>query len=140
RMTMLGFYAFGPFVERVLGVIRYVVTYFIAGIGPGLVGMLLANTHRDIASEILVGAAGAIMSRVGAEGARMTSARPANKSTLVRRRLLVILMIVVLESVFDVVALSPISLLAHLCGVFFGFATASLLKHRASRATLATSG
>src|SRR5262249_10162834 len=127
----------GPFVERVLGVARYLVTYFIAGLGPGLVMVLVAKAGLMSMGAIAVGASGAIMGLLGAEAAIMLRAWRVNKSLIVRRQLLWILMITALQSVFDLAALSVGSLLAHLSGVLFGFITSSLLRHRASRSTIA---
>src|SRR5262249_52958816 len=135
--NMLALNALGPSVGRMLGVRRFVLTYFAAGLGPGLLVLLLANTHLISSAMFVVGASGAIMGVLGAEAAIMLRAWRANRSMAARQRLSWIIFLLVLESVFDLAVLSAGSLFLHLSGTLFGFVVASLSKHRASRLTMA---
>lgn len=68
-MNMVGLLALGPFVERSLGVVRFLAAYFVAGLGSMLAVVALARAGSLPEDQILVGASGSIMGLVGASAA-----------------------------------------------------------------------
>jgi rhomboid protease GluP len=127
-MNLGGLYVLGPYVEFALGRARYVIVYLFAGIGTMFAIVLLSfASHAE--PQLLVGASGAIMGLVGATGAVMWRARRIEGSTLARRRLVGVVLILVTQSIFDL--LTPeVSFLSHFGGALLGFLLASGMAHR----------
>jgi rhomboid protease GluP len=126
-MNMLALWWLGPFLEFALGFRRYLVAYLISGIGSSCVVLLFSFGPRG--GQLLVGASGCIMGLVGATGAVMLRAWWRQKTLSARRRLVAVLLIVLMQTVFD--AMVPeVSMTAHLSGALIGFATALLLRDR----------
>jgi len=127
-MNMLALRSLGPFVERFVGRVRYVVIYMLSGIGA-VGGVMTAQRHGWIEPGFLVGASGAIMGLIGATGAILLHGWLLHRSGTAKRRLRLIVLVVVLQVVFDNMN-AQVSGTAHLLGMFFGFAFTWLLIPR----------
>jgi len=114
--NLLALYVIGPPLERTIGFIRFTGCYFIAGVGS-TAGVILLTLAKIIQPSVLVGASGCIMGIVGVWAGFLLRHRDAWQA---KQRLLNILMIIVVQVVFDV--LTPrVSTSAHLCGLITGF-------------------
>jgi rhomboid protease GluP len=117
-MNMLGLAVLGPFVERSLGRVLYLLVYLASGIGG--VGVAVWFVKPGQPGSILVGASGAVMGIIGATGAILLVGWLRDKAHVARRRLANVLFVVVLQVVFD--AMTPqVSGTAHLAGMAIGF-------------------
>jgi rhomboid protease GluP len=124
--NMLALLILGPFVEDSLGVTGFLAVYFLSGVGA-MSGVQLLQHLRLINTDALVGASGAIMGLVGAAGAILLRRWRRHHATHVRRQLVRIVWIVILQVVFD--ALTPqVSSSAHLVGLGFGFVMGLILS------------
>lgn len=123
-MNMMNLSVIGPFVEGAFGYFKFLLVYFVAGIGSMFVVMTLSRHGIPT-----VGASGAIMGLVGATGALMLKGWLHQRAHPAKRRLTAILSIVGMQTIFD--ALIPqVSMTAHLSGVAIGFVTALVLPNR----------
>jgi membrane associated rhomboid family serine protease len=134
-MNMGGLYVLGPYVERALGRLRFLATYLISGVGMMAIAVLVGH-YRLKEPELLVGASGGIMGLVGATGAILLRGRRVEGSPVAKRRLWWVLLIVVVQSGFDLVT-PKISFMSHLGGVILGFLVAALMKHTVTPAAKA---
>ncbi len=141
--NMLGLYIFGGLVEGALGHRKFLLCYAFSGLGSMLIVALVAvqchrwgplvgellslgsafpwATHCAVAAEqITVGASGAIMGLLGAEGAIQLRGWRQTKAKTARDRLRIIGIVVVLQIISDL--LTPqISVVGHLAGLSLGF-------------------
>ncbi|MFB2969713.1 rhomboid family intramembrane serine protease [Aerosakkonema sp. BLCC-F183] len=124
-MNMMALYALGSFVERSLGIWRYLISYFTSGIGSMLVIAIIAR-YVPSQAQITVGASGAIMGLIGVMGAIMLSGWLREKSRVAAKNLKSILFIVVLQFLFDITH-PQISIIGHNAGLIIGFLTGNLL-------------
>jgi rhomboid protease GluP len=124
-MNMLGLYVLGLSVEPVLGIGRYLVTYFTSGMGSMLVTAILAWVqHRP--DTLVVGASGAVMGLVGAIVAILLESWRRHQARFERERLNRILLILGVQTLFD--WLNPqVCFVCHVSGALLGLAIASLL-------------
>ena len=124
-MNLLGLAVIGPWVEKTLGRTRYAAVYLVAGVGSmaAVLGLIHWGWMRE---EVLVGASGAIMGLVGATGALMAVGWRRERSGLAARRLRGIVLIVVLQAVFDLMT-PQVSFAAHAAGLLVGFLLTALL-------------
>jgi len=137
-MNMLGLYALGPFVERVLGRARFFVVYLAAGI-LGSVAILTNDwlhlrgilAQRD--AQTAVGASGAIMGVVGATIAIALRGWMRERAPIARRQLVLLLILVVAQTTMDL-STPEISYAAHAGGLVSGFVVALLMRHHTGRA------
>jgi membrane associated rhomboid family serine protease len=114
--NLIALYVIGPPLEKIIGVIRLLGCYLIAGIGSS-VGVLLLTLAKIVRPADLVGASGCIMGLVGVWAGFLIRHRHVWQA---RQRLLNILMIIVVQVLFDI--LTPqVSTSAHLCGLITGF-------------------
>jgi len=114
--NVFALYVLGPQLERSIGSLRFLACYLVSGLcsSAGVVLLWLLNL---IPENEVVGASGCIMGVVGAWAAFLLRNPHLPQ---VRRRLLNVLMIVVIQTIFD--RLTPqISMSAHLCGLVGGF-------------------
>jgi rhomboid protease GluP len=126
-MNLGGLYVFGPFVERALGRVRFVLAYLLSGVGMMLVAVLV--THFGLKEpQLLVGASGGIMGLVGATAAVLLRGRRVESSPVAKRRLRLMGFIVLVQACFDL-ATPQVSFMSHLGGVIIGFLVAALMKH-----------
>ncbi|MFL6516005.1 MAG: rhomboid family intramembrane serine protease [Chthoniobacterales bacterium] len=114
--NLFALYVLGPPFERAIGSIRFTVCYLIAGICSTAGVLLLWRLHLVHDADV-VGASGCVMGIVGAWAAFLLRD---HHSPEVRQRLLNIVMIVVIQTVFDL-STPQVSMSAHLCGLVGGF-------------------
>jgi membrane associated rhomboid family serine protease len=114
--NLFALYVLGPPLERSIGTFRFCVCYLISGLGStaGVVALTFAGI---IQSAQLIGASGSVMGIVGAWAGYLLRHR---HIPMVRRRLENILMIVIIQTAFDVTT-REVSMSAHLCGLAVGF-------------------
>ncbi len=126
-MNMLGLASIGPLVEYAFGFRRFLLIYFVAGIGS----MAAVLTHATIAhaDHITVGASGSVLGIVGATGALMLRGWWQENSAFARRRLFVVGAIILTQTFFDAM-IPQISMTAHLSGAVTGFLFTLLLRDR----------
>lgn len=122
-MNVAALFALGPFVEKRIGVIRYLILLAASGMGSMALTAYVFYAGREV---LLVGASGAIMGLVGATAALLLRLRRDDRSGLVGKRLRSVAFILCLQFVFDF--LTPkVSLAAHAGGALCGFAAALLI-------------
>ena len=126
-LNMFALWILGPFTEFALGFRRFILVYLLAGIGSMAV-VLVFGSGPD-GEQLTVGASGCIMGLVGATGALMLRGWLREKAFVAKRRLAAILVIVVLQTLFDSVV-PQVSMTAHLSGAFIGFAATMVLRDR----------
>ena len=126
-MNMLGLWFLGPFVEFALGFRRFVLLYLLAGTGS--MAMVLALSSGADAEPLTVGASGCVMGLVGATGLLMLRGWLREKALAAKRRLVLMLLIVATQIVFDS-TVPQVSMTGHLSGAFIGFAAAIVLRDR----------
>ena len=126
-MNMLALWLLGPFVEFALGWRRFLPLYLLSGLGAAGVVMGLASGPNG--DQLMVGASGCIMGLVGATGALMLRGWLREKALAARKRLMVVLLIVAMQIVFDSFV-PQASMTAHLSGAFIGFAATMILRDR----------
>ena len=130
--NMVALYVLGPYVEFALGLRRYLVMYFVSGIGASLLvyGLVQAGLAPN---DLFLGASGAIMGVLGAMAAIMYRGWQRDKAPIARNRLISIVLIIALQVVLDASFILQSSLPAHLGGAVIGFIIASLMPHHASQ-------
>lgn len=137
-MNMMALYVLGSFVERSLGIWRYLISYFVCGIGSMFAIAILARfvpaqTIGILArfvpaqDQITVGASGAIMGLVGVIAAIMLRGWLRDKSRVAAKGLQSILSIIGLQAIFDLIT-PQVSMLGHNSGLIIGFLIGSLLQ------------
>jgi rhomboid protease GluP len=128
-MNVFALYVLGPPLEQTIGSTRFAFTYLIAGIGStiGVIGLTLL---RVLPPAQLVGASGCVMGIVGAWAGYLLRHRHIPQA---RRRLMNILMIVGVQTIFDFVTPQS-SMSAHLCGLVTGFLAGLAISARDARA------
>ena len=130
--NMLGLYFLGRFVELNLGTGRYLIAYFISGIGSMLAFSIVA-LKMGADNQILVGASAAIMGLIGVICAIFLRLWLKEKSRVAARRLWGLLFIVGVQFAFDLAlprlldVMPQVSMLSHGLGLAIGFLTGSFL-------------
>jgi len=114
--NLLALYVIGPPLERAIGPIRFAVCYLISGIGSTS-GVVLLMLAKIVQRADVVGASGCVMGIVGASAGFLLRHRHIWEA---KQRLLNILLIIVVQVVFDIVT-PQVSSSAHLCGLITGF-------------------
>jgi rhomboid protease GluP len=109
-------YILGPPLESAIGSVRFAITYIVAGIGSSA-GVLLLWRLGITQADFLVGASGSVMGIVGAWAGILVWHRHA---PLARQRLTSVVLIVVLQTAFDLYT-PQVSMSAHLSGLVTGF-------------------
>jgi rhomboid protease GluP len=123
--NMVALLALGGFVERSLGAIKFLVAYLFSGIGSmaAIAALALLNHIPD---QLGVGASGAIMGLLGVMAAILLKGWRREKAKIAAKRLRLIVLIVVIQSIFDV--LTPqVSWIGHASGFVLGFGAGCLL-------------
>jgi rhomboid protease GluP len=123
--NLYALFIIGPGLERALGAIRFGICYLLSGLGSGL-GVLFLRLIGLNSAEQLVGASGCVMGLVGAWAGLLLRHRD---SPLAGRRLKNILMIVAIQTAFDL-STPQISMAAHMSGLVSGFALGLLFAPR----------
>ncbi|MEY2487038.1 MAG: hypothetical protein QOH39_2686 [Verrucomicrobiota bacterium] len=124
--NVFALYVLGPPLERAIGVARFCFCYLVSGLGStgGVVALTLIGVGSGAAR--LVGASGSVMGIVGAWAGFLLRHR---HSPLAKRRLNNVLMIVAIQTVFDLTT-PQISMSAHLCGLVTGFIAGLIVSPR----------
>jgi rhomboid protease GluP len=114
--NLFALYVIGPQLERFVGSLRFFVCYLVSGIcSTG--GIVLLWRLGITGDTEVVGASGCVMGIVGALAGFLLRNRD---MPMARRRLGNIVMIVVIQTLFDV-STPEVSMSAHLCGLIGGF-------------------
>lgn len=114
--NLFALYVLGPPLERTIGALRFAACYLFAGIGS-TGGVVLLTLFKIVHPAEVVGASGCIMGIVGAWAGFLLRHRHAWQA---KQRLLNILLIIVIQIVFDI-STPEVSTSAHLCGLVTGF-------------------
>jgi rhomboid protease GluP len=123
--NLYALYVLGPALERSIGGVRFAACYLISGIGSS-VAVVVLRAFGWIAADQLVGASGSIMGVVGAWAGLLLRHRHA---PLAGRRLQNILLIVVMQTAFDLTT-PQVSMTAHLSGLITGLIVGFALAPR----------
>ena len=91
--------------------------------------MVMALSSPADAEPLTVGASGCVMGLVGATGSLMLRGWLREKALAAKRRLLLMLLIVSMQVLFDL-TIPHVSMTAHLSGAFIGFAATFFLCDR----------
>ena len=127
-INLLGLYILGPALERTIGAAKFAISYLLSGFGSSA-GVVLLWWLGLTKSDLLVGASGCIMGVIGVSAGLLLRHR---QSPLAGRQLQNIIVIVVIQTVFDL--WSPqVSLAAHLSGFVTGVAIGLVLAARSQR-------
>lgn len=128
--NLFALYVLGPPFERAIGSLRFVACYLIAGLcsTAGVVILWRLGLNKDAE---LVGASGCVMGIVGAWAAFLLRD---HRTPMVRRRLANIVMIVLIQTVFDLTT-EQVSMTAHLCGLAGGFLIGLILATNGRKPT-----
>ncbi|MBF2026100.1 MAG: rhomboid family intramembrane serine protease [Oscillatoriales cyanobacterium C42_A2020_001] len=123
--NMLGLYVFGALVEAALGRKKYLIAYFFTGIGS-MLAVVFLSTLTDSTAQLTVGASGAVLGMVGAEGAIQLKGWWIEKAQIAQERLRLIGMIVILQLFSDLIT-PQVSIIGHLSGLSLGFLVGGIL-------------
>jgi rhomboid protease GluP len=126
-INMFALWVLGPFTEFALGSRRFILAYLLAGIGS--MGMVMLVGSGPNGEQLTVGASGCVMGLIGATGALMLRGWLREKALVAKRRLVVVLLIVSMQTLFDFVV-PQVSMTAHLSGAVIGFAAVLVLRDR----------
>ncbi|GBF79151.1 rhomboid family intramembrane serine protease [Aphanothece sacrum] len=124
-VNMLGLYLFGNFVELIIGIYRYLMIYFISGIGAMTIFTFLALIYNQL-DYILVGASASIMGLLGTMTTIFFKQWKRYKSPMATKRLQFIISIIFLQFVSDFLV-PQVSILSHLCGFLMGLIVSFLM-------------
>ena len=126
-LNMVALWVLGSYAEFALGSGRFLLVYLLSGIGA--MGTVMAFASGPNGEQMTIGASASVMGLVGATGALMLRGWLREKALIARRRLIAVLSVVGLQTVFD--ALVPqVSMAGHLSGAAIGFAAALFLRDR----------
>jgi rhomboid protease GluP len=128
--NMVALWVLGGLVERLLGRAKFMVAYFFSGIGS-MLAIAGAAALTQVSDLLAVGASGAIMGLLGVMAAILLKGWRQEKAKIAIRRLRLIVLIVLLQTVFDVFT-PQVSLVGHVSGVILGFIAGSMLFHVAT--------
>jgi membrane associated rhomboid family serine protease len=123
--NLLGLWILGPYVEFYLGFMRYLIIYFISGVGAisSFAGLAMVMERGD---DVLVGASAAIMGLMGATFIILWRGWRKDKSEIAQERLKLVTLIIGLQVVFDF-SVANVSFLGHFFGLIFGMISATVL-------------
>lgn len=124
-VNLIGLYVLGRLVEALLGVQKFLVAYFFCGLGSmgAIAGFAL---WMQVPELIAVGASGAIMGLLGVLAAILLKGWRQEKSQIAARRLRLVGVIVVLQTISDML-MPQVSLTGHLSGLVLGFLVGGVL-------------
>lgn len=124
-VNMLGLYVLGAFVESIVGIKKYLIAYFVCGIGS-MLAIGLQAWYQQIPDLIGVGASGAIMGMLGMMAAILLKGWRQDKAKIAARRLRLVLLIAGLQVISDTL-MPEVSLVGHASGLVLGFLVGSVL-------------
>jgi rhomboid protease GluP len=114
--NLFALYIMGPPLERAIGAGRFAICYLVSGLCASAGVVVLWRLGITNPGEV-VGASGCVMGVVGGLAGYLLRHR---HMPLARRRLANIIMIVVIQTIFDRIT-PEISMSAHVCGLIAGF-------------------
>jgi rhomboid protease GluP len=123
--NMIGLYVLGAIVEPMLGKYRYLIGYFVTGIGSMVLVTVLANLNL-IREAAVVGASGAIMGLLGMIGSIFLIRWRQNHEAIAVQRLKMVGLIIVFQTIFDMMT-PRVSMAGHLSGLGVGFVMGIIL-------------
>jgi rhomboid protease GluP len=126
-VNMLGLLLLGSSVERAAGLWRYLVVYFVSGVGSMLFVVLISEAKGALA--LVVGASGSIMGLIGADAALLWEGWRQRRAAIARRRLLELVSILLLQVAFDL-STPEVSFVGHASGALMGFVIMWLVRRR----------
>ena len=129
--NLYALYLLGPELERILGSFKFTVSYLISGLGSSA-GVVILSALGLSNADLLVGASGCVMGVIGVSAGLLLRHR---QSPLAGRRLRNIIVIVALQTVFDL-STPQVSLAAHLSGFLTGVGVGTLFASPRRRALL----
>ncbi len=125
-LNMFGLALLGPFVEKMLGTWRFLISYLITAIGS-MLALTLLTVSNIFVTPAAVGASGAIMGLIGTEAAIQIRILRQQSSKVAAARLRLIGLFVMIQMIFD--AMTPqVSFMGHVSGLVIGFGVGCLLK------------
>lgn len=127
-INLFALYLLGPPLERLIGSAKFIVGYLLSGLGSSAGVVFLWVLGLASASQ-LVGASGAIMGVIGISAGLLLRHR---QSTLAGRQLQNILVIVAIQTAFDLWT-PQVSLAAHLCGFLSGVGVGLIFASQGQR-------
>ena len=123
--NMLALLFIGSIVELSIGFERYLIVYFISGVGSMLTFALLAD-YTGQAQVVLMGASAAIMGTIGTMLATSLQAWLKHKTYLNAKRLRTVIFVIVLQFILDNI-IPSVSFYSHFFGFMIGFVISSIL-------------
>jgi len=134
-LNMIVLCVLGTFVEFVLGIKKYVLTYLVSGV----VAMFMLNVYaaifnlyvpalRVLEPQVTAGASACVLGLLGARAAIFLRMWRDVGSSIARNHFLFVVLIIFLQVVIDMRELT-VSFGAHVTGAFVGFILALLMKH-----------
>lgn len=126
-VNMVALYALGTWLEPFLGLGKFLVCYFVSGMGAMLVSALVALA-ADF-SIAVVGASGAVMGLLGSITAILLRSWQREKVAIAAQGLQFVLLIIALQVGSDL--LNPqVSIVGHVSGLILGFLLGGILRRR----------
>lgn len=119
-VNVLVLFVLGKFMERFLGKLRFLLVYFAGGIGANIFFVFAVKMSMIDDHVLAVGASGAIMSLLGAEGAIMLKGKLLDKAPVAARQFKRFIFIVSAQTFTDTI-IPETSLIHHLSGLAIGF-------------------
>ncbi|EKQ70062.1 putative membrane protein [Leptolyngbyaceae cyanobacterium JSC-12] len=123
--NMLGLYVFGALAEAALGRKKFLITYFFTGVGS-MLAVVFVSTLTNSTTQLTVGASGAVLGMVGAEGAIQLKGWWVEKAKIAQERLRLIGIIMILQLFSDLIT-PQVSIVGHLSGMILGLLAGSVL-------------
>lgn len=123
--NLLGLWILGPYVELYLGVIRYLIVYFLSGVGA-ISSFAIFAIFMGREDDLLVGASAAIMGLMGATFVILWRGWRQERSRIAKERLKLVVLIIALQVMFDF-SVANVSFLGHFFGLILGMFTTSIL-------------
>lgn len=129
-MNGMGLLFFGRYAEYAYGRLRFLALYFLSGTAAALAALTLMPFILGDEHALLVGASGCIFGAIGATGASLALGWRREGAEAARRRLVSLVALAIVQSVFDLAVLSSVSFVAHSGGLVTGFLLGLLLLPR----------
>lgn len=123
--NMLALFFIGSIVELSIGVERYLIVYFLSGIGSMLTFALLAD-YTGQSQVVLMGASAAIMGTIGTLLATSLTDWLKYQNSLNAKRLRTVIFVIVLQFILDNI-IPNVSFYSHLFGFIIGFVVSIIL-------------
>jgi rhomboid protease GluP len=121
-INLLGLYLLGPALERMIGSMKFIVSYLLCGLGSSA-GVVLLRMLGLTNANLLVGASGCVMGVIGVSAGLLLRHR---QSPLAGRQLQTIIAILAIQTAFDLWT-PQVSLAAHLSGFLTGVGVGTIL-------------